>query len=234
MKNKICIIVPTRKRFLDFNFLASTWKRTTEGKSVVAVGVDEDDNTYDRLIEKNPYSFIWERTKPSPFLPTLNKLAIKYAKEYKYIGYISDDLAFNTSGWETLIINKLNELGKNGIIWVNDGHCPVNLANKIYPHNCGIPFMNSSIINRLGYMCPLKLHSAMADGYWGNLVMKMPNSSYFFKDIIIEHRHFSFNLRNKDETSYKIEGEASPDYKFFNSDQFYIDVEKDVKMLLST
>jgi len=234
MKNKICVIIPTRERLLDFNLLASTWKKTTEGKSVVVVGVDEDDNTYNRLIEKNPYSFIWERNKPGPFLPMLNRLAIKYAKEYKYVAYIGDDLTFNTHGWETSIINKLNELGKNAIGWANDGHNPVNLENKIYPHNCGIPFMNSSIINRLGYMCPLHLKAGAADNYWGNLVINMPSTSYFFKDIIIEHRHFSYGLRKKDETTWKMERESVPDFEWANTPQFQIDINKDVKTLLSS
>lgn len=229
--NKICVLIPTRRRFLDFSLFAATWKKTTEGKSVVVVGVDKDDNTYNQLIEKNTYPFIWERTEVEPgFLPTLNKLAIKYAKEYKYLGYLADDLTFNTPGWETTIINKLDELGKNAIGWTNDGHTPVTMDAKL-KHNCGIPFMNSSIVDRLGHMCPLRLLSSAADNYWNNLVMRMPETSYFFKDIVIEHRHYSFGLREKDETSYKIQGESSADFAYFNTDQFYIDVEKDVEIL---
>lgn len=231
MIDKICILTPTRKRPFEFNFFANTWKKTTEGKSVVVVGIDEDDSTYDNLIEKNAFPFIWERNLPGPFLPFLNKLALKYASLYKYIAYIGDDLTFNTLNWETTIINKLDELGKNAIGWVNDGHNPVS-ENNILPHNCGIPFFNSSIISRLGYVCPLRLKSAAADNYWGNIVKRMPETSYFFKDIIIEHRHYSYGLRSKDQTSIKIEIESGTDWQYFNSEQFYIDVENDVKKLL--
>ncbi len=227
--NKICVIILTRNRFLDFNLFASTWEKTTEGKSVVIVGVDEDDNSYDGLIENNTFPFIWERLKPGPFLPNFNKLALKYAMKYKYISYLADDLIFKTR-WESLIIDKLDSLGKNGIVWVWDGHNPITKDEKL-PHNCGIPFFNYSIITRLGYMCPLKLLAGAADNYWSNLVMRMKETSYFFEDIEIEHRHFSYGLRNKDSTSLKIQSESAPDWKYFESDQFYIDVENDVKKL---
>jgi hypothetical protein len=230
MIKEICVIIPTRKRLFDFNFCAATWKKTTEGKSAVVVGIDEDDYTYDDVIKKNSYPFIWERNQPGPFLPMLNKLALKYAKEYKYVAYIADDLTFNTFGWETIIINKLDELGKNAIGWVNDGHSPVRL-NDNPPHNCGIPFMNSSVINRLGYMCSLQLKAGAADNYWVELVKRMPETSYFFKDVIIEHRHFSYGLRFKDETTHKIQMESVPDWQYFSTNQFFLDVEKDVKTL---
>lgn len=37
MENKICILIPTRKRLVDFKIFADSWIRTTEGKSVVVV-----------------------------------------------------------------------------------------------------------------------------------------------------------------------------------------------------
>ena len=62
----------------------------------------------------------------------------------------------------------------------------------------------------------------------------MPSTSYFFNDIIIEHRHFSYGLRKKDEITLKMERECIPDFKWFNTSQFWVDIDKDVKILLST
>ena len=223
MINKICVIIPTRERLNKFRIFASTWKKTTEGKSVVVVGIDNDDHTYDEL-RKNKYpEFIWEQKESKPCLSILNDLAVKYAKKYKYILFMEDDTNFNTL-WESRIIEKLEELGDNGIVWCND----LRVKEKLI----SLPIMNSSIINRLGYMLPPEFKAQCPDLYWTDLGNNL-KTMYYFPDIITEHRHYSTGKTFKDETAIKIQKEAINDATYYHSPAYLVRLSNDVKMLLN-
>jgi hypothetical protein len=225
MIDKICVIIPTHKRLLGFRIFASSWKKTTEGFSDVVVGVDDDDNTYDELIASNIYpNFIWERGKSRPCLDILNDLALKYCDVYKYLAFMEDDTLFNTPGWETIFITKLQELGKNGIVWGND----LRVGEK----HIGLPFMDSSIVKRLGYMSPRQFHGQCPDLYWTELGKKI-KSVHYFPDVVTEHRHFSTGKTFKDETACKINKDAQDDFIYLKSDQYWIDLDRDANLLLS-
>lgn len=203
---KIIILLPTRERLEDFIIFAESWKNTTEGKSDVVVRIDSDDKTYEEIKLKYP-EFIYEYGDRKPFLDLLNDLALDYAEKYDYVGFMEDDCNFNTQGWETIFINKLMELGDSGIVWGND------LINT--HHIVGLPFMNSKIIKKLGYMCPPEIKYLWADHFWKNIGVAM-NSLCYFPDVIIEHRHYSTGKREKDNISDIVDAVGSEDYHNFN------------------
>jgi hypothetical protein len=224
MENKICILIPTRKRLVDFQNFANSWMKTTEGKSVVIVAIDSDDNTYDEIINSNQYPFIYERQESKPFLKILNDMAVRYAEKYTCVAFMEDDCTYNTFGWETAILNKQNEIGKNSIIWCED---LVNHNNIV-----GLPFMNSHIIRTLGWMACPKFSTLFTDHYWKHLGEKL-NSLYYFSNIIIEHRHYSRGKRKSDEISKKVESEsvAAKESIYFKSREYQNNLNEDVKKL---
>ena len=224
MENKICVLIPTRKRLEDFKLFADSWIKTTEGKSIVVVAIDHDDNTYDEIIKENIYPFIYERQESKPFIKILNDMAVRYAERYQCVAFMEDDCTYNTPGWETRILDKVNEIGDNAIVWCND------LVN--HNHIVGLPFMNSNIIRTLGWMATPRFSTLFVDHYWKRLGNKL-NSLYYFSDIIIEHRHYIKGKRQKDEISKKVEYEASFDDgpRYFKSQEFNNDIDNDVKKL---
>lgn len=189
-KDKILIILPTKQRIDDFKIFAKSWIDTTEGKSDVLVAIDNDDDTYDNIFDD--YPFIFERVNPNPFIVILNGLAIKYCQEYKYIAFMEDDCNFVTPGWETAFISKLQEIGDYGIVWGND------LINKNYI--VGLPFMDSKIIEVLGYMAPPEIKYLWVDHFWKKLGEDL-NTLHYFPNIIVEHRHYITGKRQKDNIS---------------------------------
>jgi len=224
MENKICVLLPTRKRLEDFKLCADSWVKTTEGKSVVVVCIDYDDDTYDKIIEQNIYPFIYERQESKPFLHLLNDMAIRYAEQYECVAFMEDDCTYNTNGWETSVLDKINEIGGNAIVWCND------LVN--YDSIVGLPFMNSNIIRTLGWMVNPRFHTLFADHYWMFLGKKL-NSLFYFPDIIVEHRHYSKGERERDEISIKVEEESrlAGESQYKNSPKFMMDIENDVRKL---
>lgn len=222
MEDKIAILIPTRKRLNDFILFADSWKQTNEGNSVVIVGYDEDDNTYDHLISQNTYPFIWEKGKCKPFLHILNDLANKYCTKYKYLAFFEDDVRFVTPKWESRIINKIKELGNTAFVWCDDS------LNK--EKILGVPFFNSLIIQKLGHMSRPEFNTQVVDLYWTELAKKM-GTLYYFNDIIIEHRHYITRKRTKDETSVKVQIESVGDTEYYNSQKYKDDFQTDYEKL---
>jgi hypothetical protein len=224
MEDKICIILPTRERLNDFILFANSWKETTKGYSHVIAVVDDNDSTYDNLINENTYSFIWEKVTPKPMLHILNEIAVKYCTQYNYMAFMEDDVIIRTPNWETRIINKIKELGKNAIVWCNDlinGEKAVSLA-----------FMNSYIVCKLGHMCIPGLKTMAADVYWKDLGNKL-NSLYYFDDIILEHKHYITGKRRYDNTSYIMDSYLQIDRDYYNSQECRNQIEEDYIKLIS-
>ena len=191
MKNKIAILMPTRNRLDDFKIFAESWRNTTEGHSDVIIRIDNDDLTYEEIKKEYP-EFTYEYGERNPPIDLLNELAIKYSQTHNYVSYMEDDCNFNTNGWEKIFIDKINEIGDNGIVWGND---LINGASLV-----GIPFMNSSIVRRLGYIAPPQIKYLWVDHYWIRLGQAL-NSLHYFPDVIVEHRHYITGKRTKDSIS---------------------------------
>lgn len=221
MKNKIAILIPIRERLEDFKIFAESWKNTTEGRSDVIIRIDNDDLTYDKIKLEYP-EFIYEYGDRKPFLDLLNDLAIKYCDEYDYIGFMEDDCNFNTQGWETIFIDKINEIGDNAIVWGND---LINGASLV-----GLPFMNSKIVRRLGYMCPPEIRYLWADHFWIRLGRAL-NSLCYFPDVIVEHRHYSTGKRVKDNVSDIVDSDGEKDFVNFNQIYMATNFNRDVQKL---
>lgn len=197
---EIAILLPTKNRTADFKIFADSWREFTEGKSVVIVGLDEGDTEYDEIKKEYP-EFIYEHGSGTP-LEITNRLAVKYCETYNYVSFAEDDAIFRTP-WETIFINKLRELGDNGIVWGND------LLNK--EMIVGLPFMNSKIVQRLGYMSPPELKWLFVDHFWVELGRHL-NSLYYFPEVIYEHAHYSTGKRKKDHISEIVDEKGKADY----------------------
>jgi len=205
-QDKILIILPTKNRLEDFKIFAESWVKTTEGKSDVLVVINFDDNTYDDIKEK--YPFIYERVNPGSVLEILNQMSVKYSKEYKYISFMEDDCNFVTEKWETSFIDKLKEIGDYGIVWGDD------LINRDYI--VGLPFMDSKIIDVLGYMSPPEIKYLWVDHFWKKLGMDL-GTLFYFSNIIVEHRHYSTGKRKKDEISVVVDSNGLSDMESYKN-----------------
>jgi hypothetical protein len=217
---KIAVLIPTKDRLEDFIIFADSWVNTTEGHSDVIVGIDIGDETYEGIKDKYPFKYVY--IEPKPFLDILNELALKYSNEYDYVGFMEDDCNFNTQGWESIFINKINEIGDNAIVWGND---LLNGENIV-----GLPFMNSKLINKLGYMCPPEIKYLWADHFWKRIGQAV-GSLHYFPDVIIEHRHYSTGKREKDEVSEHVDSVGAEDFVGFNQVYMKTNFRRDINKL---
>lgn len=222
MKEKILWICPSRKRPERLERLIKSWKNTTTNLSDLLVVIDSDDISYKELITKYP-EIIWEITEPvfGSFLHLINSKAVKYSTEYQYIGFMEDDIVFETPGYESKFITKLKELGKTGIVHAKDGIDKRKFVS--------IPVVDSHIIRTLGWLAPPCLKSLWADNFWRQMANAL-GTYYKFEDIVIKHYHYSRDENtDKDETSvivdknYYLDKEA---YHNYIDNDFKNDMEK--------
>jgi len=219
MKNKIAVLIPTRERISDFIIFADSWVNTTNGLSDVIIRIDNDDTTYEEIKHKYP-QFIYEYGERKPFLELLNELAVKYSDDYKYIGFMEDDCNFVTPHWEQSFISRLELIGKYGIVWGND------LINN--DRLVGLPFMTSSIVKTLGYMCPPEIKYLFADVFWKDLGNELCILSYM-PEVVVEHRHYSTGKRQIDVISQIVDSNNNTDdsqYQLYKSTNFINDIQK--------
>lgn len=222
MKEKILWICPSRKRPERLERLILSWKNTTENLSELLVVIDSDDDSYNNLIEKYPI-IKWEITEPifGSFLNLINSKAIEYSKEYQYIGFMEDDIVFETPGYESRFIKKLKELGKTGIVHAKDG---VDKRKFI-----SIPVVDSYIIRTLGWFSPPCLKSLWADNFWREMATIL-KTYYKFEDVIIRHYHYSkYPGIEKDQISNMVDanyGVDAENYRIYMGSSFLEDMKK--------
>lgn len=200
VQQQICILLPTKNRLEDFRILADSWTATTQGNSIIVLGLDDNDHTYDDIL--GTYPFIVERFPPQPFLSIVNNLATKYCQLYPYIAFMEDDCKFITPGWEEAILAELREHGDNAVVYVND------LINR--ERLVGLPFIHSTMIKRLGFMSPPGLKAIWFDYFWKDVGV-LTNSLHYLPDIVIEHRNYTTGKRAKDQVACDVEAQGLED-----------------------
>ncbi len=194
MKDKIAILTPTRRRLDELKGLIASWERTTEGFSDFIFGMDNDDHTYDSLIEENP-NFIFEMNPQMRPLTYLNFLALKYCDEYNYLCFMEDDFRFNSEGWESIFIQQLKK-DKVGIVWGEDGIHNGKLVDS--------PVITSNIVKKLGYMVPPVIECLFSDYFFRRIGLEV-GILHYFPDVKITHRHYYNKKRERDGISEEMD-----------------------------
>lgn len=178
---KIAVIIPTRGRSVNAFEVIEAFQQTRScGPTKLIFGVDDDDPELEKYKDVEMVAPEWVSFEYGPRLRmggTLNKLAVKYAKEYEIIGFMGDDHRPRTHGWDASFVSQMVE---TSIQYGNDLIQGPNLPTAV--------FMTSDIINTLGYMVPPTMTHLFLDNFWLTLGKRLSRLTYR-PDIIIEHCH---------------------------------------------
>ena len=224
MKDKILWITPSRKRDQKLRRTLNSWRTTTSGLSDFLVAIDNDDNSYEKTISE--YSdIIWEIGEPikGPFLHLVNRIALKYVDNYRYLGFMEDDVVFQTDGYEEKFINRLKQLGNTGIVYANDG-----IKKQAKRGYIGLPVLNSFILKKLGFYSPPCLKCLCGDIFWRDMAKHL-GTYYRFDDILIQHLHWRKDDGVKDEISHSVDSHLGVDkqaYDLYFEKEFLNDMAK--------
>lgn len=189
-KNPILIICPSRGRGNSIESFYKNFKENSVMSDIVFSLDDDDDANYFRYEDANTFYEVGFRNE---IVPAINYVAYKYAQnsQYEFIGIINDDHRIRTYGWDKIIYDTIKN-NKLAIAYPND----------LYPESkdnyASCVIMSFEIINCLGYMANPTLKHFYPDAIWIS-IGKALNSLFYFKDVIVEHMHYTINKSEKDE-----------------------------------
>ena len=189
----LALIVPSRERPHNIARLLEAMDKTCRGDTTLIVGVDHDDP---HLPAYQAFHDIELVVQPRQRLVAwLNDLATERATQYRYLGHIGDDNVPRTVGWDTRIIQSLDEQGEIGFCFGDDldpGRQPGSLSIHI--------FMTSEVVRRLGYMGPPSINHMYVDPVW--YAWGQATSIEFLPDVVLEHMHYTVGGKAPHDASY--------------------------------
>lgn len=194
MKDLI-IICPTRGRIEKCKEMVFSFEKKSEFAELLLIFDEDDVGYYDEF--KNPRIlkiFFSKRNLSEPLTAHINKLGLLLCDRYRFLGVVDDDFVFITRGWDSLLINKIRDIGKLGIAYGNDG-----LQEKRLPTFC---IISSEIIKVLGWLKMPSLQHLFADNVW-KVIGDSLKCLHYCPSVVIEHRHPYTKNNPPDETFKK-------------------------------
>lgn len=146
--------------------------------SDLILAIDDDDPClaeYLRLVDL--YSVKVRVGKRLRLGGTLNAVALEYADQYQYLGFMGDDHRPRTLGWDVQYVEALKS---HLFVYGNDLLQGENLPTQAA--------MRSSVVKTLGYMSPPVLTHMFIDNAWKAWGEGVGSIKYL-PDVIVEHLH---------------------------------------------
>jgi hypothetical protein len=141
------------------------------------VYVDNDDPRLDEYRELVGVNLVVG--EPSRIGPILNRNVMDLVDNYYIVGFMGDDHAPRTPGWDKVFLDHLTEM-RTGVVYGNDLFQGQNLATAV----C----MTSDIIKTLGYFSLPGANHLFLDNFWMSIGRGI-DRLYYFDDVVIEHIH---------------------------------------------
>jgi hypothetical protein len=185
----LTVIVPTKGRPGNAARLLHAVNETAGDeleRLIFAVDVGEPlTEEYRAIIPENGEDGDWNWARvervhavPQRMGPVLNALAVEYAADSDYLGFLGDDHLPQTQDWDGQLVAALN--GRPGVAYGND----LGQGEKL-PTACVI---SADIIRALGFMAPPGQDHLYLDDFWKFLGEATGNLVYV-PDVVIEHLH---------------------------------------------
>ncbi len=184
MKKEMLIIVPTRNRKENARLLYDAHFKNSS-ISDLCFGIDDDDKTDYEVFSDVIYEVMPRVTMGN----TLNAIANKYAKDYKYLCFMGDDHRPRTKSWDKILVQPL--INNIGVSYGNDLLQGKNIPTAVV--------ISSEIVKALGFMTPPELRHFYFDNFWKELGEGI-ESLHYFDEVIIEHMHPLNEKSSGDET----------------------------------
>lgn len=180
----IIVLVPSRGRPQNAVRLVEAWEKTDTMNAVLMFITDDDDpelEAYRTLLTEGVIKHMI--TLPAPPVPgitiPLNRAVTIFQDAFKVIGFMGDDHAPRTTGWEDRVLEAADTCCPR-VVYTNDLFQGENLPTAV--------FMPSRVIKAMGFMSPPVLAHLYADNFWKTLGTDLGGLRYL-PDVVIEHMH---------------------------------------------
>lgn len=198
---EMCVIVPTKGRVQSAVRLAQAFIDTGATAHLLFVVNDDDPElpAYEAHLKCfSAVSIGLSVTAKRQIGPIVNHEAVAQAQKWGYLGFMGDDHVPRTAHWDRSM--RMHMAAHNpSIVYGND-----LMQGPLLPTAV---FMNSSIVQALGYMVPPELYHLRLDDAWkswgeGAGVLR------YFHEIVIEHMHPQAGKAEWDESYVESNGDS--------------------------
>lgn len=210
---RIIVIVPTRGRPDNAVRLLNAIEATADVDVIFCV--DHDDPKMEEYLDTRLPLRIVRRRR---LVGTLNEISQDYMHSHQVIGFMGDDVIPHTVNWDEEIMRNFK---RNMIAYANDGWQGPGLPTAV--------FMDSAIVEKLGYMVTPTLIHLFADNYWKALGEALGTLTYL-DHINMEHLH-PFAGKAQDDKTYQESNSGDIwqhdelSFNFYVRNQLSLDVE---------
>jgi len=191
--NRINIMIPTYRRIKCgrfLKFIRSAIAQADDLKNIcVTILINEDDEESQEYF-KNPvditcdFQVLTTNTFPPSLAKFFNQLydQTKFSSPQTLVSMVGDDMVFTTKGYDTAILNKINEIDGVGMVYCDDDYCQ-------HDNLCVNLFTTRKLISATGkpFMCEL-FPVDFIDTVWMNFARRMQLCNYL-GDVKIKHEH---------------------------------------------
>lgn len=204
---RIGLLIPSRERLnLKLTLISSIITTVNDINNIeLYFGIDEDDPTLDiaeKISKAIPFVKIHVIKNNGKFIGInriWNQLAAKAVHTCNIFGYIGDDMIFRTKNWDQHILSEFNDnnLPKDQIklVHCDDGHQGSRLSVNAFVHQ--------KYYEVMGYFCREEFLINYSDS-WMYQTFNAFNRITYRSDILIEHNHWIFGNRKKDNTANRM------------------------------
>lgn len=178
------VLVPSRGRPQNAVRLTEAWEKADTMNAVLTFVTDDDDpelEAYRTLLTEGVIKHMI--TFPAPPVPgithPLNRAASILWDKCRVLGFMGDDHAPRTAGWEDRILEAADTCCPR-VVYGNDLFQGESLPTAV--------FMPSRMVKAMGYMSPPVLAHLYVDNFWLQLGRDLGGLRYL-PDVVIEHMH---------------------------------------------
>ena len=191
--DKVCVMLPSRGRVRNGKLpklIDSAYATASDPSKVLfSILVDEDDTeTISYIMGRNQgdqIEMLINKDKSGPHLARFfNEIydRTRYQEPGTLVSLVGDDMVFLTPGWESRILDKMNEHGGDAVVYCDDD-------NTQHENLCVHLFTSRKVVKATGkpFMCPW-YPADYIDLVW-MLVGKRSGILYYLSDVKIRHEH---------------------------------------------
>ena len=187
MTGDLLVIVPTRGRPQNLARLLVAVTATARADTRVHVAVDDDDPAFAAYFDtwtawkagRDGDGDQFESGPRDGLAGWTNTIAVRRAREFRYLASLGDDMVPRTPGWDAALIRAIDEAGGTGVAYPWSG----------IREDIGEAFaVSSDIVQALGWMCEPALHHWWVDNVIADLGRGIGVFRYL-RAIAVDHLH---------------------------------------------
>lgn len=194
----LLIITPTRQRPDSARRLARAVTETATADTVLLLAVDDDDPSYDGGVEGAQII----RGPRLNCVKWSNLLAARHGPGYRAVASLGDDHVPLTYGWDSALLEAIDDMGGTGIAYGDDTLQHDNLPTA--------PVISTDIPAALGWLFHPGMLHYYCDNAWKDVAAGAGCLAYR-PDVTVQHLHYSAGTAPRDPVYADEEPAMEPD-----------------------